>query len=119
MTIENRIREIWSQTPTLLEYLPLERLSTGITVCREYPLGVIREKETTWEFLTNDGFLQKHVAWEMVFQTDSHAWLKTFSKRLISTFLSKDDFQITSQEMLCLDNEEWKLVLNGFWKGIK
>ncbi|MDO4585141.1 MAG: hypothetical protein Q4D62_13685 [Planctomycetia bacterium] len=119
MKVENRIREIWRQTPALLECLPLERLSTGMTVCESYPLGVFREKETTWDFLTNDGFLQEKVTWEMVFWADSHAWLKTLSERLLAVLLRKDDFQVLSQEILCADNNAWKLVLDGFWKGIK
>lgn len=119
MKIESRIREIWSQTPILWEWLPLERFSTGMTVCQNYPLGLFREKETTWEWLTNDGFLREKTAWEMVFMANSHGWLKTLSQRFLAVFSQKEDFQIHSSEILCLDNEEWKLVFTGFWKGMK
>ena len=121
MSVESEIRAIWSTSSTLTTLLPLKRFTTGTNVQDTCPFGVIRQGETTYELLTNDGPRLRKISVELMFKAESRTLLdqlaEAWDTKLLSASANTRKFRTTARQIRCQQNGVWELILQLEWRG--
>lgn len=111
MNIAQKIRALWSSSKDLNAVLPTERLTTGVSVQKELPVGVILENETELLSMTNLGPKTRFVRAQVELSVESHDAVEVLQNETPKIFGAENHFQILAFKTVCDAADSWKIVL--------